>query len=93
MPGKVGNDFRDVRTWKAVRITGMILNSGELINIQYAVNVVRSSRNSDTKTPFLNNISGEDGYLGRPLTDGELAEECMGGVSSPVVQITGGSSC
>ena len=35
----------------------------------------------ETKTPFLNTaLTGNDGFLGRPLTDSELAEESMGGM-------------
>lgn len=49
--------------------------------MQVAVDLVKSCREDGTKTPFLSMIiNGEDGYLGRPLTDSELAEECMGGL-------------
>ncbi|PVH93274.1 benzoate 4-monooxygenase [Periconia macrospinosa] len=45
----------------------------------YAMEVVRSARMKDAKTPFLQNVlHGEDSSFGRPLNDSELAEECMG---------------
>lgn len=45
----------------------------------YAMEVVRSARMKDGKTPFLQNVlHGEDSSFGRPLNDSELAEECMG---------------
>ncbi len=63
-PGTVGQNFRNVQAWKV-----------------FAVNVVRTCRQKGTKTPFLSRVlDGEDAYLGRPLTDSELAEECMGGM-------------
>ena len=38
-------------------------------------------RTRETKTPFLNTaLTGNDRFLGRPLTDSELAEESMGGM-------------
>ncbi|GKZ67145.1 hypothetical protein AnigIFM60653_004510 [Aspergillus niger] len=42
----------------------------------------RTSRERGTKTPFLRAaLNGdEDAFLGRPLTNSELAEECMGGM-------------
>ena len=64
MPGYIGDYFRAVQTWKG-----------------FAVDVIRSCRVRGTKTPFLANaLVGEDTALGRPLTDSELAEECMGGM-------------
>lgn len=49
--------------------------------MQFAVDIVRSCRENGTKTPFLSRVlEGNDAYLGRPLTDSELAEECMGGM-------------
>lgn len=64
VPGHIGGHFRAVQRWKA-----------------FAVDVIRSCRVRGTKTSFLNNaIAGEDAALGRPLTDSELAEECMGGM-------------
>lgn len=48
---------------------------------QFAVNIVRSCRQNGTKTPFLRHVlTEEDAFLGRPLTDSELAEDCMGGM-------------
>lgn len=42
---------------------------------------VRSCRVRGTKTSFLTSaLASEDASLGRPLTDSELAEECMGGM-------------
>ncbi|OQV09315.1 hypothetical protein CLAIMM_13449 [Cladophialophora immunda] len=64
VPGRVGGYFRDVQTWKEI-----------------AMNVVGQVRVNGTKTTFLSNVlSNEDAYLGRPLNDSELAEECMGGM-------------
>ncbi|KAL4804596.1 cytochrome P450 [Aspergillus unguis] len=64
IPGKVGGYFRLVRTWK-----------------NYAMDIVREYREKGTKTPFLSRVlDGVDDSLGRPLTDSELAEECMGGM-------------
>jgi benzoate 4-monooxygenase len=64
VPGPLGNMFRLVRTWKML-----------------ATNIIRNCRLKDTKTPFLRGALTEvDPYLGRPLTDSELAEECMGGM-------------
>lgn len=64
VPGPLGNTFRLVRTWKS-----------------HSANIIRNCRSKDTKTPFLrDSLHGVDGYLGRPLTDSELAEECMGGM-------------
>ncbi|KAK7885863.1 hypothetical protein LTR67_010215 [Exophiala xenobiotica] len=45
------------------------------------MNLVVNFRKNGTKTPFLSRVlDGEDAYLGRPLTNSELAEECMGGI-------------
>jgi len=64
VPGRVGGYFRDVQTWKKI-----------------AMDVVGKVRVNGTKTPFLSNVlSNQDAYLGRPLNDSELAEECMGGM-------------
>lgn len=65
LPGTVGGYFRDVQAWKA-----------------YAVKIVQRCRKQGAKTPFLRSVlEGEkDAFLGRPLTDSELAEECMGGM-------------
>lgn len=41
--------------------------------------IVKSCRENGTETPFLSKVlHGEDAFLGRQLTDSELAEECMG---------------
>ncbi|OQE24624.1 hypothetical protein PENSTE_c007G01022 [Penicillium steckii] len=64
VPGKIGGYFRDVQKWK-----------------MFAVEIVQSCRDEETKTPFLSKVlNGQDGFLGRLLTDSELAEECMGGM-------------
>lgn len=65
LPGQVGGYFRKVREWK-----------------QLAVQMIRQCRARQTHTPFLRTIlQGEkDDFLGRELTDSELAEECMGGM-------------
>ncbi|KAL3490336.1 cytochrome P450 [Aspergillus germanicus] len=64
IPGKIGGYFRLVRTWK-----------------NYAMDIVRDCHETGTKTPFLSRVlGGVDESLGRPLTDSELAEECMGGM-------------
>ncbi|BCS06667.1 benzoate 4-monooxygenase [Aspergillus luchuensis IFO 4308] len=65
VPGYVGDYFRKVQAWK-----------------NYSVNLIKRSRERGTKTPFLRAaLNGdEDAYLGRPLTNSELAEECMGGM-------------
>lgn len=45
------------------------------------MNLIQSIRSRGTKTPFLRHaLSDDDGFLNRPLTDSELAEECMGGM-------------
>lgn len=64
VPGYIGGYFRAVQRWKA-----------------FAIDIIRSCRVRGTKTSFLTNaLAGEDAALGRPLTDSELAEECMGGM-------------
>lgn len=64
VPGYIGGYFRAVQRWKA-----------------FAVDIIRSCRVRGTKASFLTNaLAGEDAALGRPLTDSELAEECMGGM-------------
>lgn len=48
---------------------------------QFATDLIRSCRTRDTKTPLLQTaMTGIDGFLSRPLTDSELAEESMGGM-------------
>ena len=45
------------------------------------MDLVVGFRKNGTKTPFLSRVlDGDDAYLGRPLTNSELAEECMGGM-------------
>lgn len=65
IPGYIGGYFRDVQAWK-----------------RYAVKVVQNCRKQGANTPFLRNVlnGDKDAFLGRPLTDSELAEECMGGM-------------
>lgn len=64
VPGYIGGYFRQVQRWKT-----------------FALDIIKSCRVRGTKTPFLTNaLAGVDGALGRPLTDSELAEECMGGM-------------
>lgn len=65
VPGRVGDYFRDVQVWK-----------------DYAVKIVQSCREKGAKTPFLRSVlnGDKDAFLGRPLTNSELAEECMGGM-------------
>lgn len=64
VPGYIGGYFRQVQRWKS-----------------FALDIIKSCRVRGTKTPFLTNaLAGVDGALGRPLTDSELAEECMGGM-------------
>lgn len=65
VPGYVGGYFRKVQEWK-----------------QLAVQIIRQCRSRQIDTPFLRSVlQGEkDTYLGRELTDSELAEECMGGM-------------
>ncbi|PYH94886.1 cytochrome P450 [Aspergillus ellipticus CBS 707.79] len=65
VPGYVGDYFRKVQAWK-----------------KYSVNLIQKCRERCTKTPFLRTVLyGEnDNFLGRPLTNSELAEECMAGM-------------
>ncbi|PWY89842.1 cytochrome P450 [Aspergillus heteromorphus CBS 117.55] len=65
VPGYIGGYFRKVQAWK-----------------KYSVNLIQKSRERGTKTPFLRTVLyGEnDNFLGRPLTNSELAEECMAGM-------------
>lgn len=65
LPGKVGGYSRDVQAWKL-----------------YAVEIVQRCRERGAKTPFLRSVlnGDKDAFLGRPLTNSELAEECMGGM-------------
>ncbi|PYI02316.1 cytochrome P450, partial [Aspergillus sclerotiicarbonarius CBS 121057] len=65
VPGYVGDYFRQVQEWK-----------------NYSVSLITRSRERGTKTPFLQVVlnGDEDAFLGRPLTNSELAEECMGGM-------------
>ena len=65
VPGHVGSYFRDVQDWK-----------------EYAEEVVQRCRKRGAKTPFLRSVlnGDKDAFLDRPLTNSELAEECMGGM-------------
>lgn len=65
VPGNIGGYFRNVQIWK-----------------NRAVNIVQRCRDRGATTPFLRNVLGgdKDAFLGRPLTNSELAEECMGGM-------------
>lgn len=65
VPGYIGEYFRKVQTWKGM-----------------AVDIIRRCRGQEIATPFLKPIlqGQQDDFLGRELTDGELAEECMGGM-------------
>ncbi|KAL5313449.1 hypothetical protein ACEPPN_019182 [Leptodophora sp. 'Broadleaf-Isolate-01'] len=65
LPGSVGDNFRKVKAWK-----------------DYSVSLIKKSRQNDVVTPFFRSIlyGEKDGYLGRPLTDSEIAEECMSGM-------------
>jgi hypothetical protein len=48
----------------------------QLTNAQYAMAIIRDSRDTGKKTPFLSQVlRGVDESLGRPLTDLDLAEE------------------
>ncbi len=83
VPGYVGGYFRDVQAWKNVShiyLTCPILPTDSMS--QYAVKIIQQCRVRGTSTPFLRNVLGgeKDAYLGRTLTDSELAEECMGGM-------------
>ncbi|OQV07837.1 hypothetical protein CLAIMM_12206 [Cladophialophora immunda] len=65
LPGRYGRGFRAVRLWKG-----------------YALTILARCRAEGVRTPFLKQmLYGEkDMALGRPLTDSEIAEECMGGM-------------
>ncbi|KAG5806258.1 hypothetical protein H9Q74_009005 [Fusarium xylarioides] len=65
LPGIFGNNFRKVREWK-----------------NYSVDLIKTSRQNNIVTPFFRSLlyGGKDGYLNRPLTDSEVAEECMSGM-------------
>lgn len=65
LPGGIGNNFRKVREWK-----------------EYSVDLIKNARRHNVVTPFFRSIlyGEKDGYLGRPLTDSEVAEECMSGM-------------
>ena len=65
VPGPVGGYFRKVRDWK-----------------EMAVKIIRDCRARGTTTPLLRSVlKGEkDEFLGREVSDSELAEECMGGM-------------
>jgi hypothetical protein len=55
-----------------------------MLNEKFATNIVKTYRQEKIKTPFLSRVlDGRDEALGRPLTDSELAEECMGGMFVP----------
>lgn len=49
---------------------------------QYSVDLIQKSRQNAVVTPFFHSVlyGEKDGYLGRPLTDSEVAEECMSGM-------------
>lgn len=58
-----------------------LYSKAPLTPLQFATNLIQSCRTRETKTPFLNTaLRGADGFVGRPLTDSELAEESMGGM-------------
>ncbi|QKD53803.2 cytochrome P450 [Fusarium oxysporum Fo47] len=65
LPGIFGNNFRKVRQWKI-----------------YSVDLIKTSRQNNIVTPFFRSVlyGEKDGYLNRPLTDSEVAEECMSGM-------------
>ena len=44
--------------------------------------IVEECRATGVNTPFLKQVLGDakDGWLGRGLTNSEIAEECMGGM-------------
>ncbi|EXL92000.1 hypothetical protein FOIG_14882 [Fusarium odoratissimum NRRL 54006] len=65
LPGIFGNNFRKVRQWKI-----------------YSVDLIKTSRQNNIITPFFRSLlyGEKDGYLNRPLTDSEVAEECMSGM-------------
>ncbi|KAG9500678.1 hypothetical protein J7337_006357 [Fusarium musae] len=65
VPGTIGGYFRDVRTWK-----------------KYALKLIEEIRQKDSHTPFLRNVlsAEKSGDTAQPLTNSELAEECMGGM-------------
>ncbi|KAJ5261202.1 hypothetical protein N7478_011797 [Penicillium angulare] len=59
-----------LRSWRPTYIY-------EHISVMYR----SGKRATGTKTPFLSKVLHDnDGFLGRPLTASELAEECMGGM-------------
>ena len=81
IPGSVGGNFRKVESWKKVSTSLTCFGIPLTVSVQFAVGLIQSCRTRDTKTPFLNTaLTGNDGFLGRPLTDSELAEESMGGM-------------
>ncbi|KAI8722924.1 hypothetical protein NCS52_00437900 [Fusarium sp. LHS14.1] len=65
LPGALGENFRKVKAWK-----------------EYSVDLIRKCRQNTVVTPFFRSVlyGEKDGYLGRPLTDSEVAEECMSGM-------------
>ncbi|UPK92449.1 hypothetical protein LCI18_003384 [Fusarium solani-melongenae] len=65
LPGSLGANFRKVKAWK-----------------EYSVDLIRNCRQNIVVTPFFRSVlyGQKDGYLGRPLTDSEVAEECMSGM-------------
>ncbi|KAJ3541648.1 hypothetical protein NM208_g4516 [Fusarium decemcellulare] len=65
LPGTLGGNFRKVRAWK-----------------EYSVDLIKKCRQNNVVTPFFRSVlyGEKDGYLGRPLTDSEVAEECMSGM-------------
>ncbi|RBR18067.1 hypothetical protein FVER53590_04314 [Fusarium verticillioides] len=71
VPGTIGGYYRDVRTWK-----------------KYALKLIEEIRQKDSHTPFLRNVlsAEKSGDTAQPLTNSELAEECMGGIKLPYLQ-------
>ncbi|EEU33407.1 uncharacterized protein NECHADRAFT_89500 [Fusarium vanettenii 77-13-4] len=65
LPGALGENFRKVKAWK-----------------EYSVDLIRKCRQNTVVTPFFRSVlyGEKDGYLDRPLTDSEVAEECMSGM-------------
>ncbi|KAF5723731.1 benzoate 4-monooxygenase [Fusarium mundagurra] len=47
---------------------------------KYAVTLIEGIRQKDSHTPFLRNVLSEEKSGNQPLTNSELAEECMGGM-------------
>lgn len=66
LPGSIGRSFRKMFEWKAL-----------------AVKIIQRCKTQQITTPFLRSVlSGEkDEFLGRELTDSEIATEGMGGMA------------